>query len=596
MLNITPKILAFITFIGISNFLGSQTINWAKMLNSKDITVITSLANSSGDLIVFGTFSGTVDFDPSSTTYNLVSAGGSDLFIARYKNNGSFSFAKRIGNSSTETALDMVLDKNNNIIISGKVYGVVDMNPSTSTNNIGASGQTKSFLASYSSMGTYSWVNSFSGQLNLVTIATDGTNRVITAGHFAGVIDMDPSSATNNISSVSGSTDVFLATYSSSGSYVWAHSFGNNYSTERAVDITVSSFDNIYITGTFQGNIDFDPGIYDWPGIPNFTTNTDAYLSMFFSDGTFRYARNFGGTGVINPKQILIGGYDIYITGTFTKSIEIDLLNPVTASGSSTDVFLVHYQHATFDVYGGLYPIWLKKFGGTSTESVATMGFDDHQMLLLWGDFSGTVDFDPSSATHNLYASGSKDLYFLRLDEDGDYVFADNIGNSNTEVPKSLAFDFAHNQFFLIGDFYGTVDFKMGTSGSSTSLTASSSSKRTFIAKYDISSSTLQEVNPHVEPAEFMHQEHGLPQLPAVKVIPNPTSGETTLQFEGVTFSNASQIHVFDFSGREVLSNTYDLKFYGTNATIDVAKLNAGIYILAIETEGRFIQEKFIKE
>lgn len=595
------NITALITFLGLFTQVFTQTIDWAKMIDDKDITVITTKTNSSGDLIVFGTFTGTVDFDPGSATYNLVSAGGADLFIARYKNNGTFSFAKRLGNSSTETGFDMTVDKNNYIIISGKVSGTVDMNPSTSTSNIGTSGNTTSFLARYSSTGTFSWVKSFSSSINFTAITTDGTSRVLATGYFSGTTDFNPSSTTNNLSSVSGSTDIFLAAYSSTGTYVWANGIGNSNSTERSFDICVDNSNFIYITGIFKGTVDFNPDPSHESEFTSNSGNSDMFVGKYHKDGWAWIINTASGSGVIEPKQICVSSdKDIYVSGLFSKSLNVNGVS-FTSSSSSKDIFVIKYLGFNYDPFGNteFSYRWSKKIGGVSNENIASMDLDDDGNPLLLGEFSGTVDFNPNTGTQNLTASGPKDLFFAKLtSEDGDYLFADNIGNSNSEIAKSVAYNKSDNVFFLMGDFYGTVSFNIGSSsGSAVSLTTpSSTSKRTFITKYSISNTALQEIAPHEQTAEFMQHDLGLPISPAVKIMPNPTSDETNLQFEGISVSNTSQIRVFDFSGREVLSNMYELELYGVTAKIDVTKLTSGLYIITVESNGHVVQNKFIKQ
>ena len=50
---------------------------------------------ANGDIVVAGTFSGTVAFDPASAAGSrLTSAGDSDVFVARYGRNGSLMWAR----------------------------------------------------------------------------------------------------------------------------------------------------------------------------------------------------------------------------------------------------------------------------------------------------------------------------------------------------------------------------------------------------------------------------------------------------------------------------------------------------------------------
>ncbi len=66
--------------------------------------------DASGNLYMTGSFSATADFDPGAGTANLVSLGGTDIFIAKYDASGNYVWAKKLGNTSTDTGYGLVLD------------------------------------------------------------------------------------------------------------------------------------------------------------------------------------------------------------------------------------------------------------------------------------------------------------------------------------------------------------------------------------------------------------------------------------------------------------------------------------------------------
>ena len=58
----------------------------------------TSIAvDSSGNVYTTGYFEGTVDFNPRAGTFNLTSAGGSDIFVSKLDSSGNFVWAKNMG-------------------------------------------------------------------------------------------------------------------------------------------------------------------------------------------------------------------------------------------------------------------------------------------------------------------------------------------------------------------------------------------------------------------------------------------------------------------------------------------------------------------
>jgi hypothetical protein len=65
-----------------------------------------------GDVIVVGSFEGTVDFGGGP----LVSAGSSDIFVARYSPAGVHQWSKRFGGTSLDYATDVAVDSNGDTV------------------------------------------------------------------------------------------------------------------------------------------------------------------------------------------------------------------------------------------------------------------------------------------------------------------------------------------------------------------------------------------------------------------------------------------------------------------------------------------------
>ena len=103
--------------------------------------------DSIGNIIITGSYWGTIDFNPSPniiTNLNSVSSSslGHSIFIAKYDVNGNLLWAKNISTYGNEIPEAITTDKIGNIIITGRFGGTVDFDPDTSsiyniTNTIG---------------------------------------------------------------------------------------------------------------------------------------------------------------------------------------------------------------------------------------------------------------------------------------------------------------------------------------------------------------------------------------------------------------------------------------------------------------------------
>ena len=82
-----------------------------------------------------GYFGGTADFDPGTGTFNLTSAGLSDVFVSKLDANGNFLWAKQFGGAATEIGSAIAVDAAGNVYITGQFSGTTDlMNESKSAN------------------------------------------------------------------------------------------------------------------------------------------------------------------------------------------------------------------------------------------------------------------------------------------------------------------------------------------------------------------------------------------------------------------------------------------------------------------------------
>src|SRR5690606_23825072 len=136
-------------------------------------------------------FTGTnIDFDPSVNTTTLNSAGGKDIFFAKYDSNSNYLWAKNVGGTSDDYGNSIALDALNNVYITGQFSGVnADFDASANTATLSATGNNDIFFAKYDSNGNYIWANSIGGTWEDYgwSIALDVSNNVYITGMFSGI-------------------------------------------------------------------------------------------------------------------------------------------------------------------------------------------------------------------------------------------------------------------------------------------------------------------------------------------------------------------------------------------------------------------------
>ncbi|MBK8965968.1 MAG: SBBP repeat-containing protein [Lewinellaceae bacterium] len=418
--------------------------------------------DASGNVYVTGSFAGTADFDPGPGTANLTSAGGDDIFVAKYDASGNYIWANRIGGTGGDIGYGLAVDGSGNVHVTGYFSGSnVDFDPGPGTENLSSAGGIDIFFAKYDASGNYVWANRVGGTSGEQGrgIAVDGIGNVHLTGSFRGNnVDFDPGPGIVNLSSNSFTTDIFIAKYDASGNYVWANRVGSsNGLSDVGYGLALDVSGNVHVTGHFTGTADFDPGA----GTANLTSagNIDIFIAKYDASGNYVWANRVGGSGSDTGNSLAVDGSgNVHLTGFFQATVDFDPgAGPANLTSiGNVDIFIAKYNAS------GNY-VWAKQVGNTGVNYGNGLALDGSGNVHVTGQFQGTnVDFDPGGGTANLSSAGSDDIFIAKYNASGNYVWAKRIGGTINDQGLGLAVDGSGN-VHVTGSFRGTdVDFDPG--------------------------------------------------------------------------------------------------------------------------------------
>jgi gliding motility-associated-like protein len=410
-----------ITDVFVAKYSSVGNFLWVKQIGgtSDDLSSAIALDNNN-NIYVTGTFIGTCDFDPSGSTFNLTSVGGTqeDAFFLKLDPTGNFLWANQIGSTLPDYSSAVAIDASNNCYFTGRFNGTVDFDSSPSTFTLSAITQ-ECYVLKLNTNGNFVWAKSFdftvgSGNRgNSITI--DILGNVLTTGYFYGTTDFDPGAATYTLTST-GQQDVFISKLDNSGNFVWAKSFSGT-ADEEAYSISSDNDGNVYTTGTFKNTVDFDPsaGVFSLS-----STSPGAYGDVFVSkldkQGNFKWAKQIGGNSSMNVGYSIAidNSSSVFITGMFNGTVDFDpgaATFSVTSLASDNDIFVTK-----LDSLGSF--LWAKTMQGTMDDKAYAVTLDNSGSVYLTGSFNGTVDFDPSASTYTLTnpsATGIPDAFIVKL-------------------------------------------------------------------------------------------------------------------------------------------------------------------------------------
>lgn len=304
---------------------------WVKNFTGPGNEISNAVAvNAAGEVYTTGSFNLTADFDPSAATYTL-SAGGAnqtntDIFISKLNASGNFMWAYEIGsttNNYNESGNDVSLDNSGNVYLTGNIFGpgVIDLAPGAPTQTVSSTGNgVNAFYLKLSSLGAYQYGGEIGGVGNDLGqgIDADASGGCVFTGYTSSAtIDLNPSpTATNNATSGGGTNDMFVVKISPTNNYSWGYLFGST-TDDQGRKAYIDASNNIFLTGSFSGTVDFDPGA----GTDNHTAfgGVDIFILKLSSAGALLWAVDVGAGGTdIGYDIITDAAGNIYNTGYFT--------------------------------------------------------------------------------------------------------------------------------------------------------------------------------------------------------------------------------------------------------------------------------------
>lgn len=236
----------------------------------------------------------------------------------------------------------------------------------------------------------------------------------------------------------------------------WVKTYGGLTNDERPFAMEVDHLGNTYVLGEFEGTVDFDPG----NGVSNLTSNggTDVYLLKLDAQGDFVWVKSFGGRLDDQGRSIIINDIGLlFIAGTFKDTVDFNPGAGVNqrVSNGGDDIFIMCFN----SLNGGVF--WTKTIGQLLDDDVSSLALDDQSSLYATGDYSMQTDFNPGSAVFNLTPAGNADVFVLKLNVSGNFVWAKSFGGTNFERGDAIALD-DNGNIYITGYFQGTADFDPG--------------------------------------------------------------------------------------------------------------------------------------
>lgn len=479
--------LAFNHAIAQINYKWVKGISSTGLGNDKGYSIA---VDDSGFVYVTGSFGAGIapaDFNPFGTPVSLVGSGVRNCFFAKYTANGDCVWAKTLDAynlSSWSSGASIAVDTAGNVYLAGAFWGTVDFNTSNQViSYASSSGELDGFVAKYDNSGNFMWVRSQGGLLVDITnsVALDITGNVYVTGVFKSA-NFESTIGGVLFSAIGGVEDIFITKYDNAGIFQWSNQIGGA-DRDIATSITVDKSGNAYLTGSFKGSVDFDPG----PGIINqisLGTQDAIFFAKYDSFGGYVIAQKLSGSagsGVGTSIAVDTAG-KFYLTGAFSGTIAFDPMGgQIQTSKGVKDLFYAKYNQ--LGEYEFAYPIGAPATSAVDSALGSCIVVDNEGDIYITGSFQGDADFDPSITVDDTHTSGSDggDIFFAKYDNAGNYLWAKSLCAGVEDAGTGIAVDTAEN-VYITGYYQGKVNFDVGAGIAN--RVSSSNTQDIFFVKY----------------------------------------------------------------------------------------------------------------
>ena len=416
---------------------------WAKVLGDSGAQSATAVAvDAAGNVYVAGGVDGAIDLGGGA----LVSAGGTDIFVAKFSETGQHIWSERFGAGGQQLVSGLAVDATGNVTITGHYDGAFSIGGSSLLVGAPFFADHPGFVARLDATGAPQWAHAFglSGFVLPYAVAVDSAGSTVVAGSFDSCLT---SKLVNFVAQCTlasaGLYDAFVAKLDASGNVLWAKAFGNS-SDQTARAVAVDSSNSIYLAGGFRGSINFGGSTHVASAAQD-----NVFVAKLDANGAYGYSLAFGDDSAQRAYGVAVDSAGAaFVVGTMNGTMTAGGTTLTSAGGS--DAFLV-------EVAANGNVGWAKRFGDAGIEqALRGVVVDGAGRILVAGDFDNAIDFGGDALT----SVGGTDSALAVFDAAGNHLWSKRFGDAAGQL--GLAVAAAEGAPILVGRVGGTVDFGTG--------------------------------------------------------------------------------------------------------------------------------------
>ena len=404
---------------------------WAKQTggSSGSVNVGAGIAvDGDGNSYVTGSFEGAATFGPNEANLTiLTSAGGADIFVAKFDPDGALLWARQAGGTAADNGAGIAVDGSGNSYVTGSFEGTATFGPGeANVTPLTSVGGADIFVAKVDADGALLWAKQAGGASadSGYGIALDGSGSGYITGHFQGAATFGSGEGNATTLTSAGLTDIFVAKVDATGGLFWVEQAGGSLS-ESGQPIGVDGGGNSYVTGLV--------------------------LAGSFAEDLF--GGSFVGSAALDAATLNATTPNVTMLGSAGGSHAIGAAQASALNSAGYyDTFMT-----TYDTNGAL----LRATGTWTAIEISTdIAVDGSGNSYVTGVFAGAATFGRGEANETtLTSAGNFDIFVAKYDAAGALLWARRIGGGTYDGSQGIAVDDSGNSY-VIGARFGVQRFE----------------------------------------------------------------------------------------------------------------------------------------
>lgn len=344
-----------------------------------------------GDIKLVGFTQASVDIDPGPGNFDIPDSGGGSFFLGSYSSHGDFNWGVHLNWNGAKSIQSAMQASNGDLLFRGLVFRQTDFDPGPGDVSLNFPQNTSylNFIWTLKPDGSFGKLWGMPQDMNGNLYAGENQNFFTSHRVSSSFVDVDPNPHRIYLTPPGSAGKLYVARHNERGEVQWVKMFNRN---------------DLYSIGKLMANPDGSCYVVGLRLVDSVDAQNplmggyDIAVGKISASGQLEFMNHYGGYRFEGAIDITRGyANDVFVSAYFVDSMDVD-------PGPGTTVLNAHvFQDWLILQVGpdGTTKSYYQTEATYGTEQYFLTRADDGD-LLTYGEFYGTIDFDPGTGVDSL--------------------------------------------------------------------------------------------------------------------------------------------------------------------------------------------------